>query len=189
MAYRTGQRFGVNHLIDVLRGADTEKIRQFDHQVLPTYGIGSDIDNKQWRSVFRQLVARGYLTVDLERYGALTLCEKCRPILRGEETIALRLDTLEKSGAGKSKKSGQARSEASDPVLWDLLREHRKQLADEQGVPPFVIFHDRTLLEMVADRPTNRSEFTQLNGVGATKLEKYADSFLAVLAEYGESHN
>lgn len=189
VAYRTGQRFGVNHLIDVLRGADTEKIRQFDHQVLPTYGIGSDIDNKQWRSVFRQLVARGYLTVDLERYGALTLCEKCRPILRGEETIALRLDTLEKSGAGKSKKSGQARSEASDPVLWDLLREHRKQLADEQGVPPFVIFHDRTLLEMVADRPTNRSEFTQLNGVGATKLEKYADSFLAVLAEYGESHN
>mgnify|MGYP003131854148 FL=1 len=179
--YRTGQRFGVNHLIDLLRGAETAKIFQFSHQTLPTYGIGQALDAGQWRSVFRQLVARAYLSVDLERYGALRLEQKCRPLLRGEEIIALRRDQKVKSKTAKKTRANEALSADIDPVLWEALRDKRRQLAETQGVPPYVIFHDKTLREMCLHRPRTEAEFSRLPGVGESKLEKYAEAFLAII--------
>ncbi|MFK8050777.1 MAG: RQC domain-containing protein, partial [Halioglobus sp.] len=180
-AYRSGQRFGVNHLIDILRGAETEKITQFDHQQLSTYGVGKDLDNNQWRSVFRQLVAGGYLSVDLERFGALRLEEKCRPLLRGEQSIELRVDVKKKP----SKKQTKTQlSEDIDVGLWEALRECRREFAEEQGVPPYVIFHDRALQEMCITVPQSLSQFSDISGVGERKLEKYGPAFLSVINEH-----
>lgn len=176
--YRSGQRFGVNHLIDVLRGADTEKIRQFDHQQLTTYGVGKDLDNNQWRSVFRQLVAGGHLSVDLERFGALRLEEKCRPLLRGEQQIELRRDVKQKTARRQTK---TPLSLDVDVALWEALRECRREFAEEQGVPPYVIFHDRSLQEMCITLPQNLVQFSEVNGVGERKLEKYGAGFLQVI--------
>jgi ATP-dependent DNA helicase RecQ len=180
-AYRTGQRFGVNHLIDVLRGAETDKIFQFDHHVLPTYGVGKELDNNQWRSVFRQLVARNYLSVDIERFGALRLEAQCRSLLRGDESIQLRRDVKQKSAKRQTKTPLPG---DIDVALWEALRERRRRFADEQGVPPYVIFHDRTLQEMCVDVPQTLSEFSRLNGVGERKLEKYGAEFLLVINEH-----
>jgi ATP-dependent DNA helicase RecQ len=181
VAYRTGQRFGVNHLIDVLRGASTDKIFQFDHHSLPTYGVGKELDNNQWRSVFRQLVARSYLSVDIERFGALRLEAQCRPLLRGEESIQLRRDVKPQSAKRQTKTPLPGDIDVS---LWEALRERRRRFADEQGVPPYVIFHDRTLQEMCVDVPQTLPEFSRLNGVGERKLEKYGAEFLQVINEH-----
>jgi ATP-dependent DNA helicase RecQ len=186
--YRTGQRFGVNHVIDVLRGASTDKVFQFDHQHLPTYGVGKALDNTQWRSVFRQLVARGYLSVDLEQYGALRLEEKCRPLLRGEQDIQLRRDSAVKSGPVKKSKK-QTKTVLPDTIdidLWEALRECRRVLAEEQGVPPYVIFHDRSLKEMCVSLPLTPVAFGHISGVGERKMEKYGADFLAVIREHIE---
>ncbi len=178
VAYRTGQRFGVNHLIDVLLGAHTDKVIQFEHQHLPVFGIGTELDGNQWRSVFRQLVARGYLRVDLERYGALRLEESCRGLLRGEEPIELRRDPARK----KARKLTKTHlSEDIDVGLWEALREQRRLLAEEQGIPPYVIFHDRTLKEMCEHLPVELHEFARLTGVGERKLEKYGEAFIAII--------
>jgi ATP-dependent DNA helicase RecQ len=181
--YRTGQRFGVSHLIDVLRGAQTDKISQFEHHNLVTYGVGKALDNNQWRSVFRQLVARGFLSVDLERFGALRLEEKCRPLLRGEQDIELRRDMAQ----GKTKAKRQTKSQLPvdiDVALWEALRECRRELAEEQGVPPYVIFHDRTLQELCVTLPETMSQFADIGGVGERKLDKYGEIFLAVINEH-----
>ena len=179
--YRTGQRFGVNHLIDLLRGAQNDKILQFDHQLLPTYGVGKDLDNQQWRSVFRQLVAGAYLSVDLERFGALRLQEKCRPLLKGEEHIQLRRDPGRSSAKQQTKTSLPA---DIDIGLWEALRECRRELAEAQGVPPYVIFHDRSLQEMCAALPRNALQFGRISGVGERKLDKYGKVFLQVINEH-----
>jgi ATP-dependent DNA helicase RecQ len=176
--YRTQQRFGVNYLIDVLRGAETDKVIQNNHHQIPTYGVGKDLDNNQWRSVFRQLVARGYLSVDLERFSALRLEEKCRPLLRGEEKIELRKDIKQQSAKRTTK---TALPLDVDVALWEALRECRRELADEQGVPPYVIFHDSTLQEMCTSVPQSLPEFSQISGVGERKLAKYGEEFLAVI--------
>jgi ATP-dependent DNA helicase RecQ len=177
-AYRTGQRFGVNHLIDVLRGAETDRIIQWDHHQLPTYGVGKELDANQWRSVFRQLVARGYFRVDLEGFGGLQLEEKCRALLKGEERIDLRREI----------KQTIARKQTRTPLpadidigLWEALRDCRRRLAEAQGVPPYVIFHDSTLQEMCAVQPTTLEQFGLLTGVGERKREKYGESFIAVI--------
>ncbi len=185
--YRTGQRFGVNHLIDVLRGAENDRIFQFDHHNLAVYGKGTDLDNNQWRSVFRQLVARNYLSVDLEGYGGLRLEESCRALLRGEEGIALRRDEKVK-GTKKTKGSKTAAplSGDIDPVLFEALRACRLKLAEEQKVPPYVIFHNKTLEDMCRIRPRNLDEFGMVSGVGESKKEKYGPVFLAVLAATAE---
>ena len=156
----------------------TAKIWQFDHHHLPTYGVGKELDNNQWRSVFRQLVGRGYISVDVEGYGALKLEEKCRPLLRGEEPIKLRRDVKQKV----------ARQQTKTPIpedlnvgLWEALRECRRLLAEEQGVPPYVIFHDSTLVEMCSLLPQDLDQFSGLNGVGERKLEKYGEQFLSVI--------
>jgi ATP-dependent DNA helicase RecQ len=181
VVYRTGQRFGVNHLIDVLRGSTSDKVIQFDHHQLSTHGVGKDLDNNQWRSVFRQLVARGFLSVDLERFGALRLEQKCRPLLKGEETIELRKDSPKKAAKQQTK---TALPDDIDVVLWEALRERRRELAEEQGVPPYVIFHDRTLQEMCATLPRSSMQFSRLTGVGERKLEKYGEHFLDVINKH-----
>ena len=178
VVYRTGQRFGVAHLIDVLRGAETDKIFQFDHHHLPTHGVGSEFDVNQWRSVFRQLIARGYLSVDIDRFGGLKLEQKCRPLLRGDETIELRKDV----STPKVKK--QTKTPLPDDIdvgIWEALRECRRQLAVSQGVPPYVVFHDSTLKAMVGLMPETLEEFARLPGVGERKLSKYGKLFLDVL--------
>ncbi|MBQ15194.1 MAG: DNA helicase RecQ [Gammaproteobacteria bacterium] len=180
-AYRTGQRFGVNYLIDVLRGANTDKIFQFDHHYLPIHGVGDSLDTNQWRSVFRQLVARGYLRVDLERFGALRLEDKCRPLLRGEEQIELRRDTKVKAARQKTK---TLLPDDIDVKLWEALRDCRRELAEEQGLPPYVIFHDSTLRDMCSVLPQDLDQFSELSGVGERKLQKYGPAFMRVLREH-----
>jgi len=184
VAYRTGQRFGANHLIDVLRGAENERILQWDHHRLPIHGVGSELDANQWRSVFRQLVARGYFSVDVEGFGSLRLEEKCRPLLRGEESIDLR---REPKKAAAQKRTKTPLPDDIDVELWEALRDCRRQLAEAQGVPPYVIFHDSTLREMCAVRPSSVEEFGGLGGVGERKRDKYAGAFLAVIAAHCET--
>ena len=188
--YRTGQRFGVNYVIDVLRGSENERILQSGHQAISTYGIGQDLSATEWKSVFRQLVANGYLRADPEGYGALQLTERCRPLLKGEQPIQLRKDPVHKKGSGSkssgSRASGQdIRDQITDHAGWDALRACRKELADKQGVPPYVIFHDTTLFEMLQRPPGSIEELGEISGVGAAKLEKYGETFLQAIAELG----
>lgn len=176
--YRTGQRFGVNHLIDVLRGAENDKVFQNDHHHLPTFGVGKALAARQWRSVYRQLVARGYISVDMARFGALCLQESARGVLRGEVDVLLRQDPKANSAKRTTK---NALPEHIDVDLWEALRECRRQLAEEQGIPPYIIFHDRTLQLICEQRPQTVEEFAEISGVGDRKRDKYADAFLAVV--------
>jgi len=177
--YRTGQRFGVSHVIDVLRGLENERVLQLDHHRLGVFGIGADLGANPWRSVFRQLVARGYLSVDMERYGALRLQEKARPLLKGEESLALRKDSS--PATNTRQKTRQTLPEDIDISLWEALRECRRQLAEEQSIPSYIIFHDSTLEAMCLQRPRSMAAFGELPGVGARKQEKYGNAFLQVI--------
>lgn len=183
--YRTGQRFGANHLIDVLRGSDNEKLRRLGHHQLSTYGIGTELSANEWRSVLRQLVATGLLAVDPDGYGGLRLTDACRPVLKGEQTVSLRKDSRpERSSTSRSgTRPAPAQIDEADEPLWQALRACRKQLADEQSIPPFMVFHDKTLAEMLARRPTTLAEMSEVSGVGDAKLERYGAAFLAVFAD------
>ena len=179
--YRSGQRFGVHYLIDILLGKSNERIIKLEHDRLSTFGIGKALDEQQWHSVFRQLVARGLVAVDFERFGALQLTDSCRPVLRGEQALMLRKDSKqEKSKRSKGTKTLTGQRTNS---LWDALRNKRKDIAEVQGVPPYVIFHDATLMAMLEAKPKNRQQMARISGVGARKLELYADAFLAVINE------
>lgn len=180
--YRTGQRFGVMHLIDVLSGKDTAKIKQFNHQQLSVFGIGKEISQGQWSSVYRQLVAGGLLEADIEAYGGLKLTEISRPVLRGEQEVWLRQDA-EKIKRPKASGRKQGFSGSNEDPLWQALKSKRMELAREQGVPPYVIFHDATLLEIMQQRPGSLPEMARISGVGQAKLSKYGDAFLQVLEE------
>jgi len=182
--FRTGQRFGAVHVVDVLMGKDTEKVRQHGHNELVVFGLGGELDQKQWRSVIRQLVVLGLMTVDSAGYGALQLSEKSRPLLRGEVDLPLRRDLLVASKARKSKRKTVDIAD-QDRGLFDALRECRKELADENGVPPYVIFHDSTLMQMAEEKPVTPDAFLQISGVGQTKLERYGSSFLKVICDIG----
>ncbi|MCX2841873.1 DNA helicase RecQ [Microbulbifer thermotolerans] len=186
--YRTGQRFGAAHVIDVLRGSENEKVRKFGHDTLSTYGIGTDLSASEWRAVTRQLVVRGYLEVEGE-FHSLRLTEACRPLLRGEERIQLRKLPPKAKGARSdaSKATPPAEIAPADLPLWEALRACRKQLADRHGVPPYVVFHDATLRGMVAARPQSREEMLAVSGIGDSKLEKFGDAFLAVLRDFNPS--
>jgi ATP-dependent DNA helicase RecQ len=186
--HRTGQRFGVTYLVDVLLGKDNERIKRFGHDRLGVYGIGDELDSHQWRSVFRQLIAHNLLTVDIEGHGNLLLAESCRAVLRGEQTLMLRKESKQAKTARKGRKSYNT-SKVSDSQLWESLRACRKQLAESNNVPPYVIFHDATLVEMVERQPQNREQFSRISGVGESKLEKYADDFLAVILSHIEQTN
>ncbi len=180
--YRTGQRFGVGHLVDVLRGNATARVAELGHERLSTFGIGADLSVNEWRSVFRQLVVRGLVVVDGE-YGGLRLAEQSRALLRGEATLHLRHDRHERSSVARVRRKAPAEVPAADTPLWEALRKLRRELAEEQGVPPYVIFHDATLAQMVAARPRSLDDLAHVSGVGATKLERYGRQFLAVLSD------
>ena len=191
--YRTGQRFGVAHLIDVLLGKPTPKVRQFSHENLSTFGIGKDsgigqgLSQAQWSSVFRQLVAGGYLESDIEAFGGLKLTEAAKPVLKGQAEVWLRRDVevtprkSSKAERGSRAKAGYA--EVSDDPLWLALKAKRMDLAKEQGVPPYVIFHDSTLLEIHTQKPISLTAMSRITGVGQAKLERYGDEFLQVLED------
>ncbi|SMF21339.1 ATP-dependent DNA helicase RecQ [Alteromonadaceae bacterium Bs31] len=180
--YRSGQRFGAGQVIDILRGADTEKVRQFNHNQLSTYGIGAKLSTNEWRSIFRQLVARGLLNVDTQGYGTLQLSEACRAILRGDEKIFLRRDITVKKSEPVRKRVFDI--DEGDIPLWNALRQRRKELAEEHGVPPYVIFHDATLKEMIIKQPLNDEELLDISGIGDRKLEQFGEAFLEVIRDF-----
>jgi len=184
--YRTGQRFGAGHVTDVLLGRDTEKVRRFGHDDVSTYGIGADRSKKAWRSVIRQLVAKGLLHVDITGYGALQLTEACRPVLQGEQTVRLREDPDPVTNQTKTARRDDFSDAPADQALFDALRTCRTELARAQDVPPYVIFHDATLRAMVEHRPHSLAAFRQLSGVGDVKLDRYGAAFLEVIQNHAE---
>jgi len=180
--YRVRERFGVKHVVDVLRGADTERIRKLGHDRLSTYGIGTDLGETEWTSVIRQLIHRGYLIQDIANYSVLRLTPKARPLLRGEETLELARPRI----SIKKPKTPKAAANLgpADAGLFEALRALRKQLADEQGVPPYVVFGDATLTEMSRAKPSDDDSLLSINGVGRVKLERYGEAFLGVIRDY-----
>jgi ATP-dependent DNA helicase RecQ len=186
--YRTGQRFGVGHLVDVLTGNETERVLQLDHHRLKTFGVGGELDKPGWQSVFRQLVAQGHLEADVEGHGGLRLGESAAAVLRGETPVQLRKDPSARKAA-RRRTLGTARPETAlapgDQGLWDALRAKRLELARAQGLPPYVIFHDTTLLEMIRRRPPDLAALAHIPGIGKSKLERYGETFLAVLRGTG----
>ena len=188
--YRTGQRYGVGHLVDVLLGKDNEKVRNFGHEKLAVYGVGKARSESEWRSLFRQLVARGLVDIDLEGYGGLRLSDTCRPLLRGEVSLELRHDIKPQTSSKSSSSGGSPASQlvrGEEREHWEALRALRRKLAEEHGVPPYVIFPDSTLLEMLRSQPTSLSEMARVSGVGARKLERYGQAFLEVLGGEAET--
>jgi len=185
--YRTGQRFGAAHMIDVLRGADTAKVRQFGHDSVSTYGIGGDLDARQWRGVFRQLVAAGLLEADIEGHGALRLTAEATPLLRGERRLQLRAEAPKperkraRADTGKRAASPIIELPAEAAARFAALREWRSGIAREQGVPPYVIFHDATLRSIALESPRNLDAMSTIAGVGASKLEHYGNAVIAAL--------
>lgn len=180
--YRTEQRFGVNYLIDVLTGSDDDRIKTNQHDQLSTFGIGTDLTATQWRGIFRQLIATGFLEIDINRYGALRLTEKCRAILKGEQTLLLRKQQPKQTAAKTAKKQSLVRPQ--DQALWEALRELRTQIAKENGMPPYVIFHDSTLQEMCQTRPMDMPAMQRISGIGAQKLDRYGEAFLKVIQQH-----
>ncbi len=181
--HRTGQRFGVNYLVDVLLGKEDDRIRRFGHDILSTFGIGEELNQNEWRGLFRQLIARGLLSADVEGHGGLTLTEASRPVLRGETKLLLRKALKRKS---KKKRSAGKEELITDPQarsLWGALRRKRQELAAAQGVPAYVIFHDATLMAMLEQRPATLEQMGELSGIGARKLEAYGEVFLDVIRE------
>ncbi|MFP4161753.1 MAG: DNA helicase RecQ [Ectothiorhodospira sp.] len=184
--HRTGQRFGVNHLVDVLRGRDETRIKHFGHDRLSVFGIGADQTVEAWRGVFRQLIARGLLTVDLEGHGGLRLDPSCRPVLRGETRLLLRREVRSPSrGRGDRRTAASALTAPADQALFEALRGCRRRLAEAQGVPPYVVFHDATLMEMARRRPSTLADLAEIPGVGERKLETFGADFLEVIAGEG----
>jgi len=178
--YRSGQRYGVGHLVDILLGRDNDKVRGLGHQHLSVFGMGKALAEAEWRSLFRQLVARGLADVDLDGFGGLRLSDSCRPLLRGEVNLELRRDLTSKAPKPAASAASQlVRSEERE--TWEALRTLRRKLAEEHGVPPYVIFPDATLLEMLRSQPASLSDMATISGVGARKLERYGQAFLEVL--------
>jgi len=184
--FRTGQRFGVGHLIDVLMGKATPQVERFNHDKVSTFGIGKTLNQAQWSGVYRQLIAAGMLEADMAAYGGLKLTEAARPVLKGEQEVWLRRDPEPEKRMSKAERSARAKEAfagANDDPLWQALKAKRLELAREQGVPPYVIFHDSTLLEIHNRKPQTLDEMGQISGIGQAKLQKYGDAFLQVLEE------
>ena len=179
--YRTGQRFGVGYLIDVLRGGDDPRIASLGHDRLALYGRGQERSAAQWRSLFRQLAARGLVSVEIDGHGGLRLTDAARPVLRGEQRLHLREESAVRERRRRKGSAAPVLASAGQS-LFEALRAERRRLADAHGVPAYVIFHDATLAQMAAERPRTLAELAQINGVGAAKLERYGEAFLAVIA-------
>jgi len=185
--FRSGQRYGVGHLVNILRGEADERVRSLGHASLSTFGIGAELDARQWRSVFRQLVALNLLATDEEGYGVLRLTAASRAVLRGETPVTLRrpADREQRRAQKKSQRGERMRQSLQiaphETALWDVLRATRADLAREQGVPAYVIFHDATLLQMLRERPRNSEQLGAISGIGAAKLARYGEKFLRAI--------
>jgi len=180
-AYRTGQRFGAAHLIDVLRGADNAKVRQFGHQSVSTYGIGSNLDAPRWRSVFRQLLAAGLMEADFDNFGALRLTQAATPLLRGEQSLHLREDASKRERQRERSPAANADLPPAAAARFDALRQWRAGIAREQNLPAYVIFHDATLRSIAQHHPRQLDALASISGVGVGKLERYGEAVLEVL--------
>lgn len=186
--YRTGERFGAGHLIDVLTGKETERTERFGHAQMPVFGAGSDLPVKTWQSVYRQLLAAGLITVDHEAYGALKLMPEARAVFRHERPVRFRTDRPTRgktSGSSKRTTEKRAAIPEENRTLFEALRATRTALAKENGVPPYVIFPDTTLIALATERPTTPDAMLAVSGVGKTKLQRYGEEFLAVIRAHG----
>jgi len=190
-AMRTGQRFGAGHIIDLLLGHRTDRMIDLRHDQLPTFGVGTDLDEDTWRVVARQLVAQGLLRPDSSAFGALRVTEAAGPVLRGESRVELRQVPRSPAGeaAGRVARSGSRKRVAAEALtgadgeLFEALRAGRKAIADEQGVPAYVVFHDATLREIAARRPRSTDDLLAVPGIGAMKAERYGERILAVVGK------
>ncbi|MGB5606583.1 MAG: DNA helicase RecQ [Gammaproteobacteria bacterium] len=186
--YRVGQRFGIGHVVAVLRGADNERIRALGHQRLSTYGVGSDRNEHEWTSIIRQLIHHGFLIQDIAAYSVLKLTAAARPLLRGECSLELARPRIRQQTKARKRPRVDAREGSYDEILFDELRSLRKQLADAQQVPPYIVFGDATLIQMARDKPVDEAELLDITGVGQHKLEKYGADFLDTITAYCVAH-
>ena len=175
---RTGESFGAGHLIDILTGNATPKVRERQHDALPTFAVGKELSRARWQAVFRQMMGRDLVRPDPERHGALRMTEAARPILRGEAEIHLREDSITEA---RERPEPRAMVAEEDAPLLSALKAKRRELAEAGKVPAYIIFTDRTLIEMAERRPTNLDAMAQISGVGAAKLDRYGALFLAVI--------
>jgi ATP-dependent DNA helicase RecQ len=185
---RTGERFGTEHLVNILVGDETEAIQKFGHQRLPTFGVGKEHGKPEWRAIFRQLNGAGIIALDITGYGRWTITEEGRSVLRGARRLDLRKETL-KAGARKAARAAAnttalADGATGDPVLFEALKKRRTELAKEQRVPAYVVFADRSLIDMARRKPRTRAEMSQVHGVGEAKLAQYGDIFLDVIRQH-----
>jgi ATP-dependent DNA helicase RecQ len=183
---RTDEIFGASHIIDVLRGSNSQKVVKFGHETLSTYGIGTMYSARQWRHLSRQFIQKGLLIYEYE-HGSLKLTPKAWEVLRAKESVMGRLDAEKKESPGKLNREKEV-LESYNRDLFEVLRKKRKQLADQANLPPFTIFHDRTLKEMITRMPGTRDELAGIYGIGAAKLEKYGDIFMEIIRNYYETH-
>ncbi|MCF1741178.1 DNA helicase RecQ [Paradevosia shaoguanensis] len=183
--YRTGQRFGAGHIVDVLLGKETEKVTRFGHQNQKVFGAGKDHDSRTWQSVLRQLTAAGFIVIDHEAHGALMLSEEARPVFRGERKVTFRQDRPRKAAEVRRSLNATVFDLPSEAAgLFDALRNERLRLAKLQGVPPYVVFHDTTLRAMALTRPGSFDDLRAIPGIGHSKLERYGEAFLSVIASH-----
>ncbi len=186
-ASRSGERFGAAHLIEILRGRESEKIARFGHDSLPAFGTGADRSANEWRSLIRQMIAAGFLRLDIGGYGGIGITEKGRMLENGEGEFIYRMDTVAAPQASRTRARGGGEAEPHlserETRLLDVLKALRLEIARERGVPAYIVFHDRTLIEMARRRPRTEAEFSEIGGVGAAKLEAFAEPFLAAIDE------
>jgi ATP-dependent DNA helicase RecQ len=179
--FRTGMNFGVTHLTDILRGKATDKVKQWRHEQLPTFGVGSDLDEHSWKSIFRQLAAAGLVHVDMAEHGALQLTDSARKVLKGEQRVELRRPVRRKATQTRSTVV-QSDLSPADESLFQVLRQWRSDTAREQGVPAYVILHDKTLRELAEVRPVSRGLLATIIGMGSAKIEHYGAELLAIIS-------
>ena len=183
--YRTGERFGQAYIVDVLLGVENERIARSGHDRISTFGIGAGHDNRTWRAILRQLIALRLVDVDLAGHGGLSIAPAGRDFLRDKPTLMLRVPPAARARREKVvRAAAQSGMAETDRVLFQALRQKRTEMARAQNVPPYVIFHDRTLIELAAARPSSRAEMANVPGVGEAKLDRYGPAFLSVIAEH-----
>ena len=186
--FRTGMRFGVAHLTDILRGKATDKVKQWSHEQLPTFGVGSDLDDHAWKSVFRQLAAAGLVHVDMAEHGALQLTDAARKVLKGEQKVQLRRAQTRQRPPAKASQSVHSDLSPADEALFQILRQWRSDTAKEQAVPAYVILHDKTLRELAEVRPVSRGLLATVIGMGSAKIEHYGAELLSIISAENISH-
>jgi ATP-dependent DNA helicase RecQ len=188
---RTGERFGTEHLTNVLIGDDTDAVLKFGHDCLPTFGVGKEYDKQEWRSIFRQLHGAGVIALDITGYGTWAVTDAGRGVLKGTAKIELRKDTLKpgrKAARAAANAAALADGSTGNTALFEALRKRRSELAKAQRVAAYVVFADKTLIEMARRKPTTTAEMSSVHGVGEAKLKQYGDIFIDVIRQHGAAH-